>query len=100
MCLRMERYQKMFDSKHFLNKKGSLNTSKTPTRELPLIHAFLNREIVVKISDFLSIQGKLVFYSLNGRGSHKPQVLILKDSRGFHVLRGNWISLSEAGKNG
>jgi len=67
----------------------------------PIIWRFLNRKVKVKISDSLEVQGLFVGYQTNSKVKHNPQILILKDDcGGFHILRGNWLCISEASENG
>ena len=62
----------------------------------PLIHYFLNRKVRVQISQNLTVEGMLVRYQNGDERKHLPNVLILKNAEGLHVLRGNWLNISEA----
>jgi hypothetical protein len=69
--------------------------------EKPLIHSFLGKHVLVKVSEGLTVEGTLVFYEFGRKTKpHRPNVLILKNDDGFHVLRGNWLSISGMGENG
>jgi small nuclear ribonucleoprotein (snRNP)-like protein len=67
-----------------------------PKRELPLIHDFLRKTVRIKVDDGLTVEGLLVCYQMENKTEHKPSVLVLKNSDGFHVLRGNFENISEA----
>ena len=64
-------------------------------RGLPLIHSFLNKHVKVKVDDGLTVEGVLVCYQMENKTKHKPSILVLKNSSGFQLLRGNWLSISE-----
>jgi hypothetical protein len=64
--------------------------------ELPLIHSFLNRNVTVKVEESLIVKGKLLYYRLGKRVKpHKPHVLILENSLGKIIVRGNYLLLGE-----
>jgi hypothetical protein len=68
--------------------------------EKPLIHSFLGKNVQVKISESLTVEGTLIYYQFGCKTKpHSPHILILKNKDGFHVLRGNWLSIS-GGENG
>jgi hypothetical protein len=61
----------------------------------PLIHRFLNKRVRVKVEG-LSVEGKLLRYQENNKDKpHMPQLLILQNGGGIHILRGDWINISE-----
>jgi hypothetical protein len=82
----MRRYQRLYE-------KNAKNNN------LPLIHAFLNRKVRVKVSEGLEVEGVLIHYRLQSEGEHRPNVLILKDGGSYHILRGNFESITEADKH-
>ena len=84
MCLDMRRYERLYEA-----KKNAKNNN------LPLIHAFLNRKVKVKVSEGLEIRGILLRYQLQSKGEHKPNLLFLKNGSGIQIVRGNWLSISE-----
>ncbi len=83
-CLRMERYQKLYETKR-----------KAENSNLPLIHSFLGKYVKVKVDDDLEVSGVLVYYQMENKVERKPSILILKNSQGIHVLRGNFENISE-----
>jgi hypothetical protein len=83
----MERYEL-----HYRDKRKAENGN------LPLIHAFLGKTIRVKISEGLEAQGVLLRYQLQGKGEHKPNLLVLKNGSGIQIVRGNWLAISEVEK--
>jgi hypothetical protein len=69
--------------------------------EKPLIHSFLGKDVQVKVDTRFVVEGQLIHCELGSKSKpHKPTVLIIKNKDGFHVLRGNWLSISGMGENG
>ena len=89
MCLRMERYEKLYRSKR-----------KAENSHLPLIHSFLGKRVRVKVDDGLTVEGTLVRYQNEDKTKHLPNVLVLKDRNSYYVLRGNFQHISEVAKHG
>jgi hypothetical protein len=86
----MKRFEKAYEEA----KRNAGNMEK------PLIHGFLGKHIQVKISESLTVEGTLIYYQFGCKSKpHRPHVLILKNDDGFHVLRGNWLSISGGGEN-
>ncbi len=84
MCLRFERYQRLYEAKR-----------KAENNNLPLIHGFLGKHVKVKVDDCLTVEGVLIRYQMENKAEHKPSVLVLKNSNGFQLLRGNFENISE-----
>jgi len=84
MCLDMRRYEKLYEAER-----------KAENGSLPLIHSFLNKRVRVKVSEGLMVQGVLVRYQNGDKAKHLPNILILKDGNGYHILRGNFENISE-----
>jgi len=62
----------------------------------PLIHRFLNRHVKVKVDVDFEVSGMLIHYQENSKDKpHRPTILILKNGEGIHVLRGDWINVTE-----
>jgi hypothetical protein len=78
-----------------------LNISKdfsrtTPSFSNPLSH-FLGKNVVVE-ADYnnVVIIGRMIYYQIGSQEKpHRPFILVLENSQGKHVLRGDWISISE-----
>jgi hypothetical protein len=86
----MKRFEKAYEEA----KRNAGNMEK------PLIHSFLGKDVRVKVSEGLTVEGQLIYYQFGCKSKpHRPNVLILKNDDGFHVLRGNWLSIS-GGENG
>ena len=89
LCLRMERYEKLYRSKR-----------KAENSHLPLIHSFLTKRVRVKVDDGLTVEGVLIRYQNEDKARHLPNVLVLKDGSSYRILRGNFQHISEAAKLG
>jgi hypothetical protein len=64
--------------------------------ELPLIHRFLGKTVLVELEDCV-FHGKLLHYQLGRKGKpHKPTILIVESQAGKVLIRGNWLSIGEA----
>jgi hypothetical protein len=57
---------------------------------------FLGKNVRVKVEVDFEVTGIFLHYQLENREEHKPFLLLLKDNSGYHVVRGNWINISEA----
>ena len=76
-------------------KRTETSRNKTEKGNLPLIHGFLGKHVKVKVDDGFEVSGVLVYYQMENKTLHKPSVLVLKNSDGFQLLRGNWLNISE-----
>jgi len=94
MCLRMERYQRLYEA-----GKNTRNNSSAPMNSLPLIHSFLNKRVRVKVDDALTVEGVLVRYQNEDKARRLPNVLVLKDGSSYCILRGNFQHISEVAKH-
>ena len=68
----------------------------TPSFSNPL-NIFLGKNVIVE-ADYnnIVITGRLIHYQIGNRQKpHRPFILILENGQGKHVLRGNFVSISE-----
>ena len=84
MCLDMRRYERLCKAE-----------GKAENGSLPLIHSFLNKRVRVKVSEGLTVQGVLVKYQNGDKANHLPNILILKNENGYHILRATFENISE-----
>ncbi len=62
----------------------------------PLVHLFLGRNVTVELEN-LEVSGQLVQCRFGDKiQNHKPSILILQNSAGWLILRGNWFSIKTA----
>ena len=75
---------------------GDFSRTNSPfSNHLPLIHQFLGKTVFIEVEG-LTVHGKLIRYDLGRKEKpHKPFILILENGQGKHVLRGNFVSISE-----
>ena len=61
------------------------------------LNIFLGKNVIVE-ADYnnIVITGRLIHYQIGNRQKpHRPFILILENGQGKHVLRGNFVSISE-----
>jgi len=61
-------------------------------REKPLLSFFLGKTVTVEVERGLEVRGQLLRYEYH---NHKPNLLIVENSSGKHIIRGRWTIKSE-----
>jgi ribosomal protein S12 len=60
----------------------------------PPIFRFLRKYVMVRLRDGSVMEGFLVAYQ--DKTNHSPEILILLDGVGYHIIRGGWVYIREA----
>lgn len=64
--------------------------------EKPLINLFLDKHVTVEVEKDLEVRGKFLRYEFGSKNKgkpHRPNVLIVENSLGRLIIRGNWIGI-------
>jgi len=59
------------------------------------IKLFQNKRVSVELDDGFIVKGKLVSINKGNFVSHFPQILILENRSGKHIVRGNFFKVAE-----
>lgn len=65
------------------------------TRVQPSLFSFFLGKTVIAESCGIKITGKLVCLQNSNREGHVPEVLVIENEAGRHILRGNWVLMTE-----
>lgn len=65
-----------------------VNMSKTP-----LLQSFRNKFVSIQVSNSKIVRGLLVGFEEITNSNHLPQLLILENCFGFHIIRGGFIKI-------
>ncbi len=65
-----------------------VNMSKTP-----LLQSFRNKFVSVQVSNSKIIRGVLVGFEETKNPNHLPQLLVVENCFGFHIIRGEFIKI-------
>lgn len=66
-------------------KKAGLTKTANP------ICRFLRKYVMVRLRDGSVLEGFLVGYSEPDESNRSPEILILLNGSGYHIIRGGWI---------
>lgn len=62
--------------------------------KLPLLQSLKNKFVCVQVSNSKIVRGLLVGFEEARNPNHRPQLLILENCFGFHIIRGNFVKIA------